>query len=381
MLSVDVTMKIGLAIYNFDPRKGGAERYAYDLSTRLAQKGHQVFMFCTAGVEVPGVTLVKLKTLPFPRWLRSLSFALNHKKQVRRFGLDVVLGFGNTLELDVYQSHGGIQHIWMEREIESYDNLNERQLKAFLLKNSINQKVQQWISEYPIKQNKYKRIVAISDMLKEQIMGYYHLPEDKIDVVYNGVDIDRFKPADVTPEGPLKILFSAGNFRLKGLSPLLFALGELAKKTRSFQLLVMGRGRRERYNRLIETLNLQDCVTFLGERAQPEMVYQEAHVLAHPTFYDACSLTTMEGMASGLPTITTKWNGASALISDDEGYVIDETRNAEDLCRAIEGLLDGDKRKWMGQMARRKMEAFTMEKNMEEMEKILYEASENKSRS
>ena len=315
MLFAGVTMKIGLAIYNFDPRKGGAERYAYDLSTRLAQKGHQVFMFCAEGVEVPGVTLVKLKTLPFPRWLRSLSFALNHKKQVRRFGLDVVLGFGNTLELDVYQSHGGIQHIWMEREIESYDNLNERQIKAFLLKSSINQKVQQWISEYPIKQNKYKRIVAISDMLKEQMMGYYHLREDKIDVVYNGVDIDRFKPADVTPGGPLKILFSAGNFRLKGLSPLLLALGELAKKTRSFQLLVMGRGRRERYNKLIETLNLQDCVTFLGERAQPETVYQEAHILAHPTFYDACSLTTMEGMASGLPTITTKWNGASALIS------------------------------------------------------------------
>lgn len=375
MLLADVTMKIGLAIYNFDPRKGGAERYAYDLSTRLAQKGHQVFMFCAEGVETPGVTLVKLKTLPFPRWMRSLSFAVNHKKQVRQFGLDVVLGFGNTLELDVYQSHGGIQRIWMEREIESYDNLNERQIKAFLLKSSINQKVQQWISEYPIKKNKYKRIVAISDMLKEQMMGYYYLPEDKIDVVYNGVDIDRFKPADVTPGGPLKILFSAGNFRLKGLSPLLLALGELAKKTRSFQLLVMGRGRRERYKKLIERLNLQDCVTFLGERAQPETVYQEAHVLAHPTFYDACSLTTMEGMASGLPTITTKWNGAAALISAGEGCVIDETRNTGDLCRAIEGLLDGDKRKRMGQMARRKMEEFTMERNMEEMERIFHEVA------
>ncbi len=374
-------MKIGLAIYNFNPRKGGAERYAYDLSTRLAEKGHQVFMFCAKGIEVPGVTLVKLKTLPFPRWLRSLSFALNHRKQVRQFGLDVVLGFGNTLELDVYQSHGGIQRIWMEREIESYDNLNERRIKAFLLKSSINQRVQQWISEYPIKQNRYKRIVAISDMLKGQMMGYYHLREDKIDVVYNGVDIHRFKPADVTPEGPLKILFSAGNFRLKGLSPLLFALGELAKKTRSFQLLVMGRGRRERYNRLIERLNLQDCVTFLGENAQPETVYREAHILAHPTFYDACSLTTMEGMASGLPTITTKWNGASALISADEGYVIDEPHNTGDLCNAIEGLLDGDKRKRMGELARRKMEEFTMERNMNEMERILYEASESKLRS
>ena len=369
-------MKIGLAIYYFNPKKGGAERYAYDLSTMLSKRGHDVFVFCAEGVRVPGVTLVRLNTAPFPRWLRSLSFALNHKKQVRRYGLDVVLGFGNTLELDVYQSHGGIQRIWMEREIASYDNLNERRLKAFLLKNSIHQKMQRWIEEYPIRKNRCTRIVAISDMIKQHMMGYYHVNEKKIDVVYNGVDTNRFRPPDVQPGGPLKILFSAGNFRLKGLSPLLSALGELAKGTRSFQLLIMGRGRRERYNKIIERLNLKDRVTFLGEQASPETVYREAHILVHPTFYDACSLTTMEAMASGLPTITTKWNGASALISPDEGYVIDEPRNTADLISAIRSLFDEDKRKRMGHMARLKMEEYTMERNMKEMEKILKGAAE-----
>ncbi len=57
-------MKIGLAIYNFNPKKGGAERYAYDLSTMLSKKGHDVFMFCVDGVEVSGVNLVRLDTVP-----------------------------------------------------------------------------------------------------------------------------------------------------------------------------------------------------------------------------------------------------------------------------------------------------------------------------
>jgi len=35
-------MKIGLAIYNFDPKKGGAERYAYDLATDRLNRGHKV---------------------------------------------------------------------------------------------------------------------------------------------------------------------------------------------------------------------------------------------------------------------------------------------------------------------------------------------------
>jgi UDP-glucose:(heptosyl)LPS alpha-1,3-glucosyltransferase len=368
-------MKIGLAIYHFNPQKGGAERYAYDLSTMLSKRGHDVFVFCADGVEVSGVTLVRLNTTPFPRWLRSLSFALNHKKQVRHFDLDVVLGFGNTLELDVYQSHGGIQHVWMEREIASYDNPRERQLKAFLLKSSLNQRTQQWIAEYPIKKHRYRRIVAISDMIKRQMMDYYNISENNVDVVYNGVDIHRFRPSRNEPGGPLKILFSAGNFRLKGLSPLLTSLGALSKETRSFQLLVMGRGRKERYKALIEKLNIRDHVIFLGERANPETVYQEAHILAHPTFYDACSLTTMEAMASGLPTITTKWNGASALISADEGYVIDEPRNTVALCDAIRSLFDKDKRQRMGEAARLKMEKYTMERNMEQIEQILKEGA------
>jgi len=47
-------MKIGIAVYNFNPKKGGAERYAYDLATILSRRGHEIFVFCSMGMEVPG---------------------------------------------------------------------------------------------------------------------------------------------------------------------------------------------------------------------------------------------------------------------------------------------------------------------------------------
>ena len=81
----------------------------------------------------------------------------------------------------------------------------------------------------------------------------------------------------------------------------------------------------------------------------------------------------MEAMASGLPTITTKWNGASALISPDEGYVIDEPRNTAALCDAIRSLFDKDKRQRMGEAARLKMEKYTIEANTEKIESIMQE--------
>lgn len=364
-------MRIGLAIYLFDPKKGGAERYAYDLSTHLAKNGHEVFVFCAYGVEAEGLRLVKVDTTTFPRWLRNLSFAINHKKHLKNVPVDVMLGFGNILNPDVYQSHGGVHKIWMAREIESYDNPKERSIKALLLKGSLNQRVQEWIAEYPIRKRTYKKIVAISDMIKTHMTKHYKLKDDEFDVVYNGVDTKRFTPAAAQPSGELKILFSAGNFRLKGLGPLIEALGVICKKRRDFRLIVMGRGKSKRYRELMSKHNVSDLVVFLGEHASPEIIYRESHMLVHPTFYDACSLTTMESMASGLPTITTKWNGASALISEGEGFVIDDPRNIVELAKAISDLFDGNMRASMGKMARQKIEQFTMEKNVTEMEKVL----------
>ena len=371
-------MNIGLAIYNFDPKKGGAERYAYDLATDLLKRGHQVYVFCAKAVNLRGAVIAKFDTVKFPRWLRSLSFALNHRRYVKMFPIDVMLGFGNTLLLDVYQSHGGVQRFWMEREIESYDDPKERRIKAALLRNSLNQRIQRWVEEYPIRKGQYSRIVAISDMVKNHMKEYYGLEDDNINIVYNGVDTEKFRPDGQKTGEKLKILFSAGNFRLKGLLPLLHTAGQIAKDRKDFRVVVMGRGRKERYEDTIEHLEIKDVVTFLGETSSPDEVYRDAHICAHPTFYDACSLTTMEAMASGLPTITTRWNGASALIAPGEGYVIDDPEDTQGLVDAIRALFNEEARVEMARKARLKLEGYTIERNVDLMENIFREVCDGK---
>lgn len=371
-------MKIGLAIYNFDPKKGGAERYGFDLAQRLVSRGHEVHVFCARGVEAPGITLVRLHTSTWPRWIRNFSFALAHRQALRRVRPDVMLGFGNVLELDVYQSHGGVQRTWMQREIASYDNPSERALKAFLLKNSLNQAVQRMIEGHPVKNRRFKRIVAISDMVRDHMSAYYSIDKSAFDIVYNGVDTERFKPGPDKKDAATTVLFCAGNFRLKGLMPLLMAVGRVVKEGKDVRLTIMGRGKKDRYQRAIDEAGIRGRVTFIGEQSAPEEIYRRSHVLAHPTYYDACSLTTMEGMASGLPVITTRWNGASAFVSPEEGCVIDEPGNIEALSSAISSLTDHDRCRRMGENARKKMESFTMDKNAMEMEGVLLRAAEEK---
>jgi len=372
-------LKIGLAIYNFDPKKGGAERYAFDLSQRLSKKGHDVSVVCSNGIALSGIKLVKVKAIKYPKWLRTLFFAIEHRNIAKRLKFDVILGFGNTIELDVYQSHGGVQKVWMKREIESYDNPVEKSLKAFILKSSIHQRIQEWISEYPLKNKRYRKIIAISHMVKNHMRDFYNIDEDEIEVVYNGVDTERFKPEEgIKDTTRLRILFSAGNFRLKGLSPLLSAMERVSKMRKDFLLIVMGRGKKERFTKFIEEKKLKEYVVFTGETANPEIAYRKSHFLVHPTFYDACSLTTMEAMASGIPVVTTRWNGASSLVTEDEGLVIDEPRDIEALSSAIMALMDKIKLEIMGRNARLKIQSYTMEKNAREIERILLEAKDEK---
>lgn len=372
-------MKIGLAIYNFDPKKGGTERYTYDLAKRLAAKGHEVYVFCVNGVEVAGVTSIPLKVYKYPRWLRNLSFALAHRNAVRKMSPDVLLGYGNVLDLDVFQSHGGVQKVWMKREIASYEKGVPRIINTVLLKCSFNQIIQQMMEKHAVKKRISKNIIAISDMVRDHFSLQYGIDKENFSIVYNGVDTERFRPAFTPPPGStITILFCAGNFRLKGLGPLIRAIGNVVRQGKDVRLIVMGRGKKEHFKTLINQEQLGNLVTFLGESSAPEEIYRRAHIFVNPTYYDSYSLTTIEAMASGLPVITTRWAGASCFISPEEGYVIDEPENIDALSAAIIALTDPARRKIMGENARKKVESLTMEINADQIENILLKAFQEK---
>ena len=90
------------------------------------------------------------------------------------------------------------------------------------------------------------------------------------------------------------------------------ALAEIKKEDHPpFKLLILGRDRQ----RPLSPVSQKDWgfpkeIIFAGSTDEPEKYYGAADLLVHPTFYDACSLTVLEALASGLPVITTLSNGA-----------------------------------------------------------------------
>jgi UDP-glucose:(heptosyl)LPS alpha-1,3-glucosyltransferase len=176
---------------------------------------------------------------------------------------------------------------------------------------SLKQWISGWIEDAPYKKEKVSKIIAISEMVKQDMIRWYGVSEDRITVVYNGVDIERFHPRNRQYREEIRrrygigdefvILFVSNNFRMKGLKYLLATLSRLKKEGRLlFKLLILGRDRKNPYLRLAKKMGISEEVVFAGSTNEPEKYYGAADLLVHPTFYDACSLTVLEALASGL---------------------------------------------------------------------------------
>lgn len=215
-------------------------------------------------------------------------------------------------------------------------------------------------------------------MVADHIRHYYPGEPERIRVIYNGVDLERFRPEgreelrrklrrDWEAEEDVVLLFAAHNFRLKGLHCLIRALGKLKQgrgKVR-YRLWVIGRGKREAYHSLASGLGCAAEVTFLGPQPQMESYYPAADLMVHPTFYDPSANVCLEALASGLPTITTRCNGVSEIMEDHglEEWVIDDPYDTALLMDKIRRLGEEDRRREVARQSRAAVEGLSLEEN------------------
>ncbi|MBW2123039.1 MAG: glycosyltransferase family 4 protein, partial [Deltaproteobacteria bacterium] len=174
------------------------------------------------------------------------------------------------------------------------------------------------------------------------------------------------------------LLFAGNNYRLKGLEPLLQALVLLREwfADRPFLLLIVGRGRIGRYERMARRLGVSGLTRFLGPVKGMERFYAASDIYVHPTFYDSCSLTVLEALASGLPVVTSRFNGAAdAITSERAGRILDDPGDVDDLARSIAYYFDEDRREQARVAARQGMERYSPAYNLEETLRVYYEVA------
>jgi len=154
-------------------------------------------------------------------------------------------------------------------------------------------------------------------------------------VLSNGVDLQRFHPRrreellcsqraalGLAPEDRV-LLFIGSDYWRKGLDRVLAAVSVLAEQGESVRLLVAGGDRRQAsYADLATRLGLGGQVMFLGQVKRPEELYAVADLFVLPTRYDPFANVTLEALASGVPVLTSKVNGAVDLMPTSAGVTI-----------------------------------------------------------
>jgi UDP-glucose:(heptosyl)LPS alpha-1,3-glucosyltransferase len=376
-------IRFAIGLRDFSKKKGGAERYLVDLCTRMATEGHEVHIYTEHhDEEDPGIYFHPVKTIPFPRSMQLFSFATRATREIENGNYDIIFGVGNTLKADILQPHGGVHWAWFWRSLRAYENPSLRMIKLLGRVLSLKQWVSGWIEGAPYQAKRLRAIIAISDMVKQDMMHWYQIPEERIHVVYNGVDIERFHPRNRRYREEIRkrygigdefvILFVSNNFRMKGLVFLIKALAAMKKEdSPPFKLLVLGRDRQHSYVGLARDMGIFEEVIFAGSTHEPEKYYGASDLLVHPTLYDACSLTVFEALASGLPVVTTHSNGASGIITQgQEGFVIPDPRDDQALVEKISFFLNRERVEKASVAARHLAESYSLERNWREMEQV-----------
>ncbi len=381
-------LRIGLVIDRLDPGRGGAESYLIGLSRYLGARGHDVHLLAQRFGPLPDDVgrPVRVPGGSRPRPWRDLSFDRLAARAARDHRLDVTLGVRHTPSTDVFQPHGGVYSRAADAQSRSSGRARHRLGRALSMKHRALLRL-----EAAQAARAGVTYVALSERVRADIVEAYRLPAANAPVLlYNGVDLDRFRPrpdlrADARrvhglADNDVCALFVAHNFRLKGLQHLIAAVGRASSSR--LRVLVVGRGDPAPFAALAAQRGVTDRIAFVGAVDDPLALFAAADVLAHPTYYDPCSCVCLEALACGLPVVTTARNGVGERIAvHGGGVVIDDAPDEAALAEALARIADDDAhRRALGDAARALAERHDERDAFAAMEAILVGAAEGAGR-
>ncbi len=336
--------KIILLIDVLKDIKGGAERQVYELLRNIDKEKFQVDLFILHHKDIPDAIKdigCKAAGLDVKRiyGISGLSAGLKFSGFLRKEKANVLITyhFGSDIWGTIFGRLAGVPVIISNRRDIGFWR-RKYHLWAYWL-------INRWVDT----------IVTNSFTGKEIIMREEGVKDDKVTVIYNGVDIDRFTGNFIRDKVKERLGFSSddfivccvGNLRsVKGHSYLIEAAPGIIKEFPNTKFMIVGSGPEEGFlANEVKRLGLTDAVVFLGSRDDiPEMI-SIADICALPSLSEGFSNAILEYMAAGKPVIATKSGGNPEIIEDGINGMLVDPANSAQIEEAIKGLINDSKKR------------------------------------
>jgi sugar transferase (PEP-CTERM/EpsH1 system associated) len=215
-------------------------------------------------------------------------------------------------------------------------------------------RVQRWFAEHT------QALFAVSKQLSADLDKHVGIPQSRIQVLYNGVDLERFGSGDRATARRLLglqqtdlVIGSVGRLvQVKNYPLLLKAVAALNQK--DVIVVLVGDGPvRAALQALAKSLGLEQQVRFLGHRDDVTSLLAGMDIFVLPSFSEGMSNTLLEAMASGVACVASNVGGNPELISEGlDGYLFPSDDEAALTSHLQRLCLDADLRQQLGEAAR-----------------------------
>jgi UDP-glucose:(heptosyl)LPS alpha-1,3-glucosyltransferase len=313
------TWRIAVLRRRFSPT-GGAERYLLRLASGLATQGHQITLYCEdwSPRENPFQKVTKISSKD------PLSFAAKIGAIPLRDRHDIVFSLERVPHCDIYRAGDGIHADWLAYR-QAFHPVKGRLRTMLRAKNRDLCRLEARV----FAPGGVKRVICNSRFIAEQVMNRFAFPEDRIDIIYNGVPYQEFSNGDR-------------------------ALGrrKLGLVESDFVVLLVGAGAERKGHAIarevVKRLRTKHAKLVIVDRPPPVAmphVYAAADVFLLPSLYDPFANVTLEALAAGLPVITSAQNGASEIIENEKnGFVLPRADDDKLIVHLLEYLADPEHR-------------------------------------
>jgi glycosyltransferase involved in cell wall biosynthesis len=202
-----------------------------------------------------------------------------------------------------------------------------------------------WMQRQVVRQ--LHNIVTVSECSRQDIARDFGIQPVGIQLVYNGIDTEEFRPRPEVARKPQQLMATASADQpLKGLRYLLTAYARLLRQYPELELLVVGKPRPGgETEKLLRKLQLSDKVQFVSGITTKRLIeyYAEATLVVVPSVYEGFGLPAGEAMACGVPVVSTS-GGALPEVVGEAGVQV-PVRNVQALVTEISALLDDPDRR------------------------------------
>jgi len=336
---------------------GGAEMFAFELTehlSRFSEFSFHVFANrCREGKRVS--KFYKIPIIPFPRWLRPISFAWFTKQAIEKIGFDLIHSHTWLYEFDFLTHHGLPHATWIKNVRKKRPSLFDRAVSS--------------IESKGVQNDRQPVIMPVSDMGKVELQKAFNIPENRLRVIHPGISVRRFLDKDkghcrreIRNRHRLKsedvvALFVGMNFPLKGLDRIMRSISEFTcqgTKHPALKLLVVGKGDIKKYSSMAKDLGIDKRVVFAGERKAVENYFLASDFFVLMSHMDSFGIVVLEAMVSGLPVLISDTVGAKDVIDQGgNGYIIENDNYMQAMDTALEAMMQPTLRRKYGSAARK----------------------------